>query len=293
MLNITLGERVEIKLALSGESCHALVDPNQLTAALVNLAINARDAMPVGGKLAIETRNVVVDQTRSTLDSDIEAGSYVLIAVSDTGVGIPKELITKVFEPFFTTKEVGVGTGLGLSMVHGFVKQSRGHIRLSSEVDQGTTFRIYLPATHQTPKSNTQLPHAELWGGPQTILAVEDNAAVREYIVLQLQSLGYKPLIAADAAEALAIVDSGTAFDLLFTDIIMPGQINGRQLADEVLRRRPLAKVLFTSGHAQNLIGHDGHLGRDVLLLPKPYRREDLARMLRLALTESSATLAS
>jgi CheY-like chemotaxis protein len=276
---------------LTSDICSALVDPSQLSAAIVNLAINARDAMPEGGKLTIETNNVVFEQDAVQSDDDVDPGSYVLIAVSDTGTGIPAAHLTKVFEPFFTTKDVGAGTGLGLSMVYGFVKQSGGQIRIYSEEGYGTTFRIYLPNSDRIPQQVAEPLHKELELGTETILAVEDNASVRTSVIAQLQSLGYKTLVAADAGEALAIVDAGADFDLLFTDVIMPGQMNGRQLAQEVARRRPSLKVLFTSGYAQNAISHHGRLDPGVLLLSKPYRRAELARMLRLALGGKVATL--
>ena len=293
LLHPTLGEQIEVNMALASEACSALVDPSQLSAAIVNLAINARDAMPVGGKLTIETNNVVFEQDSVQSDDDIKPGSYVLIAVSDTGTGIPKPILTKVFEPFFNTKDVGTGTGLGLSMVYGFVKQSGGQIRIYSEEGYGTTFRIYLPRSDQTPQQVTELLRREVERGNETILAVEDNESVRTALITQLQSLGYKTLVAADAAEALAIVDGGAIFDLLFTDVIMPGQMNGRQLAQEIAQRRPQLKVLFTSGYAQNAMSHHGQLDPGVLLLSKPYRRGDLARKIRLAIEGKSEAIAN
>jgi PAS domain S-box-containing protein len=289
LLNPTLGEQIEVRLALASDLCPALIDPNQLSAAILNLAINARDAMPAGGKLTIETSNAVFDDDQVKSDDDIEPGNYVLIAVSDTGTGIPEALLTKVFEPFFSTKEVGSGTGLGLSMVYGFVKQSGGQIRIYSEEGKGTTFKIYLPQANQAPVQIAGSPHEEVEGGTETILTVEDNENVRAYVVTQLRSLGYNVLTAANAAEALAIVDNGAPFDLLFTDVIMPGQMNGRQLAQAVAQRRPSINVLFTSGYAQNAISHHGRLDPGVLLLSKPYRRRELARMLRIALEQKGA----
>ena len=283
-LRPTLGEAIEIGLALTDDACSALVDPNQLSAALVNLAINARDAMPQGGKLDLQTSSVALDGDEVTADDGLPAGNYVLISISDTGVGIPAPLLTKVFEPFFTTKDVGVGTGLGLSMVYGFVKQSGGHIRIYSEEGCGTTFRIFLPKTDQAAIQIADQVHVTFEGGTETILVVEDNATVRASVSSQLQLLGYTTLIAASAAEALAIVDGGVAFDLLFTDVIMPGPINGIQLANEVSRRRPQVKVLFTSGYAQDAMSHHGRIDPGILLLSKPYRRAGLARMVRLAM---------
>ena len=289
-LNPTLGEQIEVKLAQTSDLSMALVDPNQLSSALVNLAINARDAMPSGGTLTIATSNATFDQDQCNSDDAIKAGHYVQIEVKDTGVGIPAALLTKVFEPFFSTKEVGTGTGLGLSMVYGFVKQSGGHIRISSEEGRGTTFRIYLPQTDQISAETAESHTDEIEGGTETILVVEDNAAVRTYVITELQSLGYQTIIARNAAEALTVVDSGGTFDLLFTDIVMPGGMNGRQLAEEAARRRPSLKVLFTSGYAQSAISYLGPLDPGVRLLTKPYRRRELARMIRLALDDKAAT---
>ena len=266
------------------EACAALVDPNQLSAAIVNLAINARDAMPHGGRLEIQTSNIEFDAGEVRSDDDVPPGSYVLISVSDTGIGIPAALLSRVFEPFFTTKEAGAGTGLGLSMVYGFVKQSGGQIRIYSEEGCGTTFKMFLPKADRPADRTSERLHEMFVGGTETILVVEDNDAVRTFVISQLQLLGYNALIAADATEALAIVDEGAAFDLLFTDVIMPGPMNGTQLALEVARRRPFVKVLFTSGYPQNALSHQGRIDPGVLLLSKPYRRADLARMLRLAM---------
>jgi PAS domain S-box-containing protein len=285
LLRPTLGEQIEIESMFEDEICLATVDPNQLTTAILNLALNSRDAMPHGGKLILETSTVDLDEAYANANSDVRPGRYVLIAVSDTGAGIPPDMLDKVFEPFFTSKETGKGTGLGLSMVYGFVKQSAGHIKIYSEVGHGTTVKIYLPpgtgasiAPELTGPTNVQ-------GGIERILVVEDDGLVRDYVMTQLHSLGYRALPAANAAEALAIVDSDDAVDLLFTDVIMPGGMNGRQLADEVRRRRPRLRVLFTSGYTENAIIHHGRLDSGVLLLAKPYRKSDLARMIRTALT--------
>jgi CheY-like chemotaxis protein len=263
----------------------AMVDPGQLSSALLNLAINARDAMPDGGKLTLETRNVILDESYAADNGDVRPGNYVMIAVSDTGVGIPEAIRDRVFDPFFSTKAVGSGTGLGLSMVYGFVKQSDGHIKVYSEVGFGTTFKLYLPQAGLSPEQVATAPlSAELEGGNETILVVEDDPLVRSYVNAQLQSLGYRTLSAANGAEALDIADGGAAFDLLFTDVIMPG-LNGRQLAAEMAQRRPKLKVLFTSGYTENAIIHHGRLDSGVLLLAKPYRKLDLARMMRVALS--------
>jgi PAS domain S-box-containing protein len=285
LLRPTLGEHIEIETALEDDPWRALADPSQLSTALLNLAINARDAMPDGGKLTLESGNVVLDKAYAKTNPDAEPGSYVMIAVSDTGAGVPAAIRERIFEPFFTTKEIGKGTGLGLSMVYGFVKQSLGHIKIYSEVGHGTTIRIYLPrsAEHsaaQPDASDTGTPV----GGHETVLVVEDDALVRNYVLAQLHSLGYATLSAANAAAALALVDGEAQFDLLFTDVIMPGGMNGRQLADEVRRRRPDVKVLFTSGYTENAIVHHGRLDPGVNLLAKPYRKSDLARKIHEAL---------
>jgi PAS domain S-box-containing protein len=284
----TLGEQIEIEPMLADDVWPALVDPNQLTSALLNLAINARDAMPNGGKLILETSNVVLDQSFAKTSSDAQPGSYVMIAVSDTGSGIPEAIRERVFEPFFSTKGVGKGSGLGLSMVYGFVKQSGGHIRLYSEEGHGTTVKLYLPrASKVSTPFDDALPASRIEGGDETILVVEDDALGRTYVDSQLRSLGYQTLTAANATEALAAADGGATFDLLFTDVIMPGPMNGRQLAEEMSKRRSPLKVLFTSGYAENAMIHQGRLDPGVLLLTKPYRKLDLAQMVRLALGDA------
>jgi signal transduction histidine kinase/CheY-like chemotaxis protein len=285
LLRPTLGEQIEIESMLAHDSVPALIDPSQLSTAILNLALNARDAMPNGGKLTLETKNVVLDETYAGMNSEVCPGNYVMIAVSDTGEGIPGGLIDKVIEPFFTTKGVGKGSGLGLSMVYGFVKQSNGHIKIYSEEGQGTTVKLYLPQA----KSVAELPPAksglvEFEGGDETILIVEDDALVREYVMTQIGRLGYGTLAASNAAEALTIIDSPERIDLLFTDVIMPGGMNGRQLAAEAQKRRPQLKVLYTSGYTENAIVHHGRLDAGVLLLAKPYVGSELARMLKTAL---------
>ncbi|MEH2517655.1 signal transduction histidine kinase/CheY-like chemotaxis protein [Bradyrhizobium sp. AZCC 1610] len=285
LLRPTLGEQIEIESMLAHDSAPALIDPSQLSTAILNLALNARDAMPDGGKLTLETRNVVLDETYPGMTSEIRPGNYVMIAVSDTGEGIPGSLLDKVFEPFFTTKEVGKGSGLGLSMVYGFVKQSNGHIKIYSEESHGTTVKLYLPAAAGVPDAlaaDAGTSGSEY--GDESILIVEDDALVREYVVTQISRFGYRTKAAGNAAEALALIDGPERFDLLFTDVIMPGGLNGRQLATEALKRRPELKVLYTSGYTENAIVHHGRLDAGVLLLPKPYLSSDLARMIRIAL---------
>jgi signal transduction histidine kinase len=283
LLRPTLGEQIEIESMLAHDSAPALIDPSQLSTAILNLALNARDAMSNGGKLTLETKNVVLDENYAGMNSEVTPGNYVMIAVSDSGTGIPANLLEKVFEPFFTTKDVGKGSGLGLSMVYGFVKQSNGHIKIYSEEGHGTTVKLYLPQATGIPG----VPDDDIFGieaGDESILVVEDDALVREYVVTQIGSLGYHTLAASNAAEALVIIDGPERIDLLFTDVIIPGGMNGRELAIEALTRRQALKILYTSGYTENAIVHHGRLDAGVLLLPKPYRRSDLARMIRTAL---------
>jgi signal transduction histidine kinase/FixJ family two-component response regulator len=285
LLRPTLGEQIEVHLMLATDASHALIDPSQLTNAILNLALNARDAMEGGGKLIIETSNVVLDESYANANHEVIAGPYVMVAVTDSGHGIPAGILDNVFEPFFTTKDVDKGSGLGLSMVYGFVKQSKGHIKIYSEVGHGTTVRIYLPqATGLAQPAQEVASAASIEGGHETILVVEDDELVRTFAVGQIQSLGYHTLAAVNAAEALLVIDGAEEIDLLFTDMIMPGRMNGRQLADEALKRRPSLKILFTSGYSNEVIIHHGHLDAGVLLLAKPYRKSDLARMIRAAL---------
>jgi PAS domain S-box-containing protein len=285
LLRPTLGEHIQIDPLLAEYAATALVDPSQLTTAILNLALNARDAMPMGGKLALETNNVYLDEGYAEMHSEVTVGNYVMVAVSDTGSGIPAANLDKVFDPFFTTKEVGKGTGLGLSMVFGFVKQSNGHIKIYSEEGHGTSVKLYLPrATGLHVTAVESLAPSSIEGGNEVVLVVEDDALVRRYVITQIESLGYTTLEASNAAEAMTIINTAAAIDLLFTDVIMPGSMNGRQLVDEALKQRPVLKTLFTSGYTENAIVHHGRLDSGVLLLAKPYRKSDLARMLRQAL---------
>ncbi len=283
LLQRTLGEHVEIESVFEDETCPAIVDPNQLATAILNLALNARDAMPDGGKLIIETGFVNLDEQYASKQSDVRPGRYAMIAVSDTGTGIPPELRDKVFNPFFTSKGPGKGTGLGLSMVYGFIKQSAGHITIYSEKGHGTTIKMYLPPAMGALPAAEPAPAPTVEGGHETILVVEDDTLVRDYVLTQLHSLGYVTLDAANAGEALLLARNGHPFDLLFTDVIMPG-MNGRQLADEMAKFRPGLKVLYTSGYTENAIIHHGRLDEGVLLLAKPYRKSDMALMIRKAL---------
>ncbi len=285
LLHPTLGEQIEIAPLLAEDAWTALVDPSQLTTAILNLALNARDAMPAGGKLALETNNIYLDEGYASMHSEVTVGNYVMIAVSDTGSGIPAADLERVFDPFFTTKEVGKGTGLGLSMVFGFVKQSNGHIKIYSEEGHGTTVKIYLPRATGLDQTTAELSaSSRIEGGHEVVLVVEDDALVRRYVITQIESLGYATLEVGNAAEALDVIGNAATIDLLFTDMIMPGAMNGRQLVDEALKRRPSLKTLFTSGYTENAIVHHGRLDSGVLLLAKPYRKSDLARMIRMAL---------
>ena len=285
LLRPTLGEHIQIQSLLADDAWPALVDPNQLTTAILNLALNARDAMPSGGGLAIETKNTYLDDAYADMHAEVKPGNYVMIAVSDTGSGISPKDLERVFDPFFTTKEVGKGTGLGLSMVYGLVKQSDGHIKIYSEQGHGTTVKLYLPrASGADQGGGEMLSLSPLKGGHEAILVVEDDALVRRYVITQIHSLGYTTLEASNARQALELIDSDAAIDLLFTDVIMPGSMNGRLLADEALKRRSGLKVLFTSGYTENAIVHHGRLDAGVLLLAKPYRKPELARMIRTAL---------
>jgi PAS domain S-box-containing protein len=290
LLRPTLGEHVQIDPLLADDTWPALVDPNQLTTAILNLALNARDAMPNGGSLAVETKNTYLDEAYAEMNIEVTPGSYVMIAVSDTGGGISPKNLERVFDPFFTSKEVGKGTGLGLSMVYGLIKQSNGHIKIYSEEGHGTSVKMYLPRATGTDAGASEMPAlVPVQGGHEAILVVEDDTLVRQYVVTQIRSLGYTTLEASNAAEALAVIGSDATINLLFTDVIMPGPMNGRLLVDEALKRRPSLKTLYTSGYTENAIVHHGRLDSGVLLLAKPYRKPELARMIRMALDNGHA----
>ncbi|MDA9401899.1 CHASE3 domain-containing protein [Bradyrhizobium sp. CCBAU 45389] len=283
LLRPTLGEQIQIETVLEQGPMTAHIDPSRLTNAVLNMAINARDAMPNGGKLLLETHRVVLDEAYAQANAEVRPGPYVMLAVSDTGTGMSADTQQMAFEPFFTTKEVGKGSGLGLSMVYGFVKQSGGHIKIYSEEGHGTTIKLYLPPGEGTPDAAaTVAPQAE--GGAETIFVVEDDPLVRNFVTAQLQSLGYKTVSAPDSRVALEMIEAGQAFDLLFTDVVIPGGMSGRELADKVATLRPGLKVLYTSGYTDNAIVHHGKLDDGVLLLTKPYRRNQLAEMIRKAL---------
>ncbi|MEQ8487013.1 MAG: PAS domain S-box protein [Pseudomonadales bacterium] len=282
LLRRTLAEDIDIELVQAGGLWTADVDPGQLEVALLNLAINARDAMPGGGRLTIETANSFLDDSYADLHDEVDPGQYVLISVSDTGVGMPPEVAKRAFEPFFTTKDVGKGSGLGLSMVYGFVKQSGGHAKIYSESDVGTTVKLYFPRSQseRRPAPPTTAEDA-VTGGSEHILVVEDDALVREHLIAQLKGLGYRVTGASNGTAALALLAQHADVDLLFTDVVMPGGMNGRQLADAARASRPGLKVLFTSGYTENAIVHQGRLDPGVNLLSKPYRRQELAAKVR------------
>jgi PAS domain S-box-containing protein len=281
MVRRTIGEGIEVETIVSGGLWNTLVDPMQIENALLNLAINARDAMDGFGKLTIEVGNAYIDDAYVRLHDDVSPGQYVALAVTDTGAGMSPEVIEKVFEPFFSTKPEGKGTGLGLSMVYGFVKQTGGHVKIYSEVGHGTTVKIYLPRSVQ--QEDQEVIHVDqpVEGGQETILVAEDDEGVRATVVELLQELGYRVLKASDAGAALTIIESGIPIDMLFTDVVMPGQLKSAELAVKAKERLPGLAVLFTSGYTENSIVHGGRLDPGVQLLSKPYTREALARKIR------------
>jgi signal transduction histidine kinase len=292
LLRRTLGETVNLEIVLGGGLWPTFADPNQLENALLNLAVNARHAMPEGGQLTIETANAYLDEAYVRRFGDLQAGQYVQISVADTGTGIAPDVLERVFEPFFTTKKGEVGSGLGLAMVHGFVKQTGGHVRIYSEVGHGTTVKVYLPRLRADegvaamPAPVAEAPPQDVRAVPgETILVVEDNDGVREYARAVLEELGYKVFEAVTAADAMRFVEEGARIDLLFTDVVLPGGASGRQLADSMVLLRPDLPVLFTTGYTRNAIVHHGRLDPDVQLLNKPYTQQDLARKVRELIT--------
>jgi PAS domain S-box-containing protein len=284
MLARTIGENVDIQLRAVARLPHVFIDAAQLEAALVNIAINARDAMPNGGKLIVETKAAEFESRDSGLHPDMSPGPYVVISVTDTGSGMPPDVLARIFEPFFTTKENGRGTGLGLSMVYGFLKQSGGHITAYSEVGTGTVFNLYVPAVPETDQGATVKRTGDDVSpapGHEVVLAVDDNADVRTAVVSQLTDLGYQVVAAENGEAALRKLESGIAVDLLFTDVIMPGGMNGKELAKRALEMRPDLKVLFTSGFPGTARSSGLDLEPGDALLGKPYRKRDLAQRVR------------
>jgi PAS domain S-box-containing protein len=289
LLHRTLGENIEIEISLRRGLWMAIADRNQVENSLLNLAINARDAMPAGGRLTIETSNSRLDAAYAAGNAEVTPGDYVMLAVSDTGTGMTPGVLERAFEPFFTTKEVGKGTGLGLSMVYGFAKQSGGHVKIYSEVGHGTTIRLYLPraAAGEVTAFEAAATPAPMPRGHEKVLVVEDDPAVRRVVVTQLAELGYHVLEAEDGQKALTMITNGVAIDLLFTDVVMPGGLSGRQLAAAAKTHLPALKVLYTSGYTENSIVHQGRLDAGVYLLSKPYQKPDLAQKLREVLDSS------
>jgi CheY-like chemotaxis protein len=283
LLRRTLGEQIAVETVLAGGLWRAFADPNQLEIAIVNLAVNARDAMPEGGKLTIETANMYLDDAYAAAQAEVVPGQYLMLAISDNGVGMTEQVKAKAFDPFFTTKDVGQGTGLGLSQVYGFVKQSRGHVKIYSEVGEGTTIKIYLPRHHsESAETEDDLPGPIVRGRKsETILVVDDDTDVRNYSSDSLRELGYYVLEAPHARAALQLLDNHPDVAVLFTDVGLPGGMNGRQLAEEASRRYPSVKVLFTTGYARNAIVHDGRLDPGVELLTKPFTQAALGAKLR------------
>jgi CheY-like chemotaxis protein len=287
LLRRTLGETIGMETILAGGLWPAFADANQVENALINLCLNARDAMPEGGQLTIETANAYLDDAYAMRFEDVKPGQYVLLSVADTGTGIAPSALQHVFEPFFTTKRGAQGSGLGLAMVYGFVKQSGGHFRIYSELAHGTTVKIYLPRLLQAqqleaapaalPRDASPAPRAS---AGETVLLVEDNAEVREYAKSVLEELGYGIVEAADAEQALKVLQDSPRIDLLFTDVVLPGA-TGRELSGKALELRSGLPVLFTTGYTRNAIVHQGRLDPGVHLLNKPYTQRDLARKIR------------
>lgn len=282
LLRRSVGEGIVIDYRVGSGLWNIIADPTNVETALLNLAINARDAMPDGGRLTIELANARLDEEEARRFADGQAGEYVMIAVSDTGHGIPESLLDKVFEPFFSTKPEGHGTGLGLSMVYGFVKQSGGHLEMHSEVGRGTSVKLFLPRALADEETVEMAPAGDaVTGGRETILVVEDDPAVQETVAHMLRSLGYRTLLAGNAEEGIALLDSGAVIDLIFSDVVMPGRRKSTDLAAHAAVRSPGVPLLFTSGYARDTIVHDGRLDEGVNFLAKPYDREQLARKLR------------
>ena len=288
ILRKAVGEGVTIEMIIGAGLWNTLIDPGNVENALLNLAINARDAMDGQGRLTIEAGNASLDSAYVEAHGEVTGGQYVMIAVTDTGAGMPPEIIEQAFEPFFTTKPEGRGTGLGLSMVYGFVKQSGGHIKISSEIGQGTTVKVYLPRSMRSEDRLEDVESFPAVGGSEVVLVAEDDASVRETVAAMLGDLGYRVLQAKDAESALSIIESGMPIDLLLTDVVMPGALRSTELARKARERMPNLAVLFTSGYTQGSVVHSGQLDESLDLLSKPYSRETLARKLRHTLVKTA-----
>jgi signal transduction histidine kinase/DNA-binding response OmpR family regulator len=280
MLRRTLGESIQVETVVAGGLWNTLADPNQLENTVLNLAINARDAMPDGGKLTLEVANTFLDDAYASAHAEVTPGQYVMLAVTDTGTGMSPEVMGRVFEPFFTTKPEGKGTGLGLAQAFGFTKQTGGHIKIYSELGHGTTIKLYLPRTRRDADAPDLGGAQAVEGGSETILVVEDDEGVRAAVVDMLTELGYRVLKADQAESALEVLKT-TKPDLIFTDVVMPGAIHTRDFTARAQAMHPGIRVLYTSGYTQNAIVHNGKLDDDALLLSKPYRKDELARKLR------------
>jgi signal transduction histidine kinase len=290
LLKSTLGEQIKLEIVGNAGLWSAFADAPELEHAILNLAVNARDAMPAGGRLTIETGNTWLDDEYiAAVAEPVTPGQYALVAVTDTGTGMDKVTVDRVFEPFFTTKEVGKGTGLGLSQVYGFVRQTGGHIRIYSEPGHGTTVKLYLPRSQAEPddQEHKSTPNAALLQGNEAILVVEDHDDLRAYSSGVLRDLGYQVLEAADAASAIGFLESSRSIDLLFTDVVLPDGLNGRNIADHARRLHPTIKVLFTTGYTRNAIVHNGRLDAGVNLLSKPFTFRGLAEKVRKVLDET------
>ena len=281
-LQRALGEEISLEVVGSGGVWPVEADASELKSALVNLAVNARDAMPAGGKLTVETSNSYLDEAYCRQHADVKPGQYVQISVSDSGTGMADEVLRRAFEPFYTTKPAGHGTGLGLSQVYGFVKQSGGHVKIYSELGEGSTVKIYLPRFYgdATPAPDKPVVAADSGQTGECILVVEDDADVRAYVVDTLASLGYDVLEAKSGEDALQLMKEYGNIGLLLTDVVMPG-MNGRKLAEEATRRNPQLKVLYMTGYSRNAIVHQGRLDPGVDLLQKPLSSEQLSTMVR------------
>ncbi len=289
MLRRSLGEHVQIETVVAGGLWNTLVDPSQVENAILNMASNARDAMPAGGKLTIEAGNAYLDDAYAAEHMEVGAGQYVMLALTDTGTGMTPEIMAHAFDPFFTTKEEGRGTGLGLSMVWGFVKQSGGHVKIYSELGQGTTIKVYLPREVR-PEERTSVSYDHsILGGRERVLVVEDDEQVRHAVVEMMTQLGYHAITAEDGDRALVLLHGGTVIDLLFTDVVIPGEVGSRELARRAKSILPGLKVLYTSGYTENAVIHHGRLDLGVDLLSKPYAIEELARKIRAVLAAGKA----
>jgi signal transduction histidine kinase/DNA-binding response OmpR family regulator len=281
LLRRAVGEAVSVETSTGEGLWNACVDPNQMESAILNLALNARDAMDARGRLRIAIANAVLDERYAARHAEVTPGEYVMVAVSDDGRGMTSDVLERAFEPFFTTKPEGAGTGLGLSMVYGFVRQSGGHVHIESRPGAGTAVRLYLPRSRAEPTPLAERPGGAVEGGNETILVVEDDDQVRQTVVEMLAELGYRVLEATDGRSALEVVKSGQPIDLLFTDVVMPGPVRSVDLAAAAKEANPELEVLFTSGYSENAALPGGGFDVNANLLGKPYRRDELAARLR------------